>query len=147
MFDKRIISIQAQYVRIMVSTQSYPSKISLLGSLIGLFKVAHSGDAADGYVLFFSCSEWWRFKTPFYAWFSRSYKSMMLPLLWDWGFTNGHASGPQCSVSLGTGTSDEDIWGKSCKFKLLPSSIFLMPVIIFQQHEKTCHQIHWFLFF
>ena len=60
----------------------------------------------------------------------------MFPLLWDWGFTNGHASGPQCSVSLGTGTSDEDIWGKSCKFKLLPSSIFLMPVIFFQQHEK-----------
>ena len=37
-----------------------------------------------------SFSEWWRFKTPFYAWFSRNFETAVLPLLWQWGFTHGH---------------------------------------------------------
>ena len=62
------------------------------------FQVAQNHDGADGYTLFFGCSEWWRFKTPFYAWFSRSYESVLLPQLWDWGFTHGHASWRESSA-------------------------------------------------
>eukprot|EP00435_Cladocopium_sp_Y103_P031538 s46_g8.t1 len=41
-----------------------------------VWTVLQSADSCDGYVLFVSVAEWWRFKTPFYAWFSRSYESV-----------------------------------------------------------------------
>lgn len=60
------------------------------------WQVQREQDFADGYRMNLSFSEWWTFKTPFYAWFSRNFESMVLPLLWEWGFTHGHDTRRYC---------------------------------------------------
>lgn len=55
-------------------------------------QVIHEVDYADGFMLNICFNELWRFKTPFHAWFSRNFESLVLPLLWLWGFTHGHVS-------------------------------------------------------
>eukprot|EP00435_Cladocopium_sp_Y103_P054798 s988_g18.t1 len=57
-----------------------------------VLQVVREQDYADGYMMNLSFSELWSFKTPFYAWFSRNFESSVLPLLWEWGFTHGHAT-------------------------------------------------------
>lgn len=56
-----------------------------------------SGAGVDGYTLYFSCAEWWQYKTRFTQWFTKHYVASCLPFGMELQVSPGHVP-PSVSV-------------------------------------------------